>query len=226
MTFRLLMVCLLATGIASCATTPRPPIVYRAPVDYGPPGDPRNPPQGPFQPNAYLRLCPGMRVSNAPPTDSERWVMPFHPIIVVGKVVMTSVPANEVCLSSGFGPRDGRMHEGIDLTQRPPGPVYTAAPGRILEARDTAGYGLQVLIDHGHGVYTRYAHLDSLAPGITPGAAIGFGQPLGMMGATGNASAPHLHFEILLGDYENPRGSKGLTPADPFSFPAYTGLGY
>lgn len=216
---------LLAFGLAACATRSAP-IVYGPPVDYGPPGTPGNPPQGTFQPNAELRLCPGMRVSNAPPTDGERYIMPYAPIIVVNGIVMAAAPTNDVCLSSGFGARDGRMHEGIDLTSRPPGPVYAAAPGRVIEARESAGYGLQVLIDHGHGVYTRYAHLAYFEPGLVPGSILGFGQPVGLMGATGNASAAHLHFEILTGDYNNPRASKGLVVNDPFAFPAYAVPGY
>lgn len=219
-----LMVAVLMLG--ACASQPAPIIVYGPPVDYGPPGDVRNPPQGTFQPNAYLRICPGMSVSNSPPHDSERWVLDYKPVILVGQIVIVPVPVNDVCLSSGFGLRGGRMHQGIDLTSRPPGTIYTAAPGRVIEARNSSGYGLQVLIDHGHGVYTRYAHLDSFDPGVVLGSAIGFGQPVGMMGATGNAEAPHLHFELLTGDYSNSQGSKGLTAHDPFAFPAYDFVGY
>jgi murein DD-endopeptidase MepM/ murein hydrolase activator NlpD len=198
--FRLWGLMLAVMLLGACATQPAPVIVYGPPVDYGPPGDARNPPQGPFQPNAYLRLCPGMSVSNSPAAD--------------------------VCLSSGFGLRAGRPHQGIDLTSNPPGPVYAAAPGRVIEARWSSGYGNQVLIDHGHGVYTRYAHLDSFDPGVSIGSALGFGQPVGQMGATGNAQGPHLHFELLTGDYDNPMASKGLTPNDPFVFPAYEYVGY
>ncbi|MFN4025654.1 MAG: M23 family metallopeptidase [Hyphomonas sp.] len=210
--------------LAACASggaRPSQAILRLPPVDYGPPGDIRNPPQGPFQPNAYLRACPGMRVSNAPPIDAERWVIDYKPIIVAFGIVLATSPANDVCLSSGHGLRDGRGHDGIDLTSRPPGPVYSAAPGRIVEARFASGYGLTVVIDHGHGVFTRYAHLDSLAHGISPGQTVGFGYHLGQMGATGNATAPHLHYEILTGNLNNPRGTYGLTSHNPFNFPAY-----
>ena len=219
-----LMVAVLMLG--ACASQPAPVIVYGPPVEYGPPGDNRNPPQGPFQPNAFLRLCPGMSVSNAPAHDSERWIVDYKPVILVGQVVLATAPVNDVCLSSGFGLRGSRMHEGIDLTSRPASMIYTAAPGRVIEARESSGYGLQVLIDHGHGVYTRYAHLEYFDAGIQLGSSIGFGQPVGMMGATGNAEAVHLHFELLTGNYDNPRASKGLTPNDPFAFPAYNFLGY
>ncbi len=212
--------------LAGCATHAAPvrygaPVEYGPPVNYGPPGDPGNPPAGAFQPNAYLRACGAMYVTNAPPLDGDFWVADFKPVIVVDGIVLVTIPANDVCLSSGFGVRAGNRHDGVDLQARPAVPVYAAAPGRILEARVSSGYGNQVLIDHGNGVYTRYAHLEYFAPGVAPGATIGFGQPVGHMGQSGNATAIHLHFELLTGDYNNPKGSKGLFPRDPFNFPAY-----
>jgi murein DD-endopeptidase MepM/ murein hydrolase activator NlpD len=213
--------------LGACATQRAPvKIVYGPPVDYGPPGDVRNPPQGPFQPNAYLKLCAGMGVSNAPTADTERWVVDYKPVILVGQIVMVTAPAQDVCLASGFGLRGSRPHDGIDLTSTPPGTVYAAAPGRVIEARWSSGYGYQALLDHGRGVYTRYAHLDSFDPGLVLGSPIGYGQPVGQMGATGNAEGPHLHFEVLTGNYDNPRGSKGLTAHDPFAFPPYEFVGY
>lgn len=212
---------ILAAGLAltGCVSSP-------APIIYGPSTAERlrvPPQQGPFQPNAYLRICPGMRVSNAPLADDLQWVEDFKPLVVVDGVVLAVVPVNDACLSSGFGLRDGRPHQGIDLSVRPAGMVYSAAPGLILEAREATGYGLQIVLDHGDGVHTRYAHLEYFDPAIVEGALIGFGQPLGRMGQTGNTQAIHLHFELLTGDYATPRGSKGLTPRDPFGFPAYSG---
>jgi murein DD-endopeptidase MepM/ murein hydrolase activator NlpD len=209
--------------LAGCASSPPPPQV-RAYTP--PPGPPQvSAAQGAFQPNAYLRSCGGIYVTNAPPMDSDFWVVDYNPIIVVGSVVLATAPANDVCLSSGFGIRSARRHDGIDLQSIPAGPIYAAAPGRILEARVSTGYGNMVLIDHGGGVYTRYAHLDHFAQGIRAGAEVGFGQEIGMMGRSGNATAIHLHFEILTGNYNNPRGSKGLAPRNPFEFPAYNPAG-
>ncbi len=84
------------------------------------------------------------------------------------------------------------------------------------------GYGRYILLAHGGDVFTRYAHLDTIEPGIAPGETVWFGRPLGRMGQSGNATAIHLHYEILTGDYDTPRRSFGLTPRDPFSFPAYS----
>jgi murein DD-endopeptidase MepM/ murein hydrolase activator NlpD len=217
---RLLGAALTLVFLAACASAPAPVQVRTYTPPPGPP-QAAAPAQGTFQPNAYLRSCGGIYVTNAPPMDSDFWVTDYKPIIVVGQIVLATAPANDVCLSSGFGFRSARRHDGIDLQSVPAGPVYSAAPGRILEARVSTGYGNMVLIDHGGGVYTRYAHLAYFADGIEAGAEVGFGQELGMMGQSGNATAIHLHFEILTGNYNNPRGSKGLNPRNPFEFPAY-----
>ena len=218
-----------ALMLAACAGTPVPvpPPVYYPPVDYGLPGDPANPTQGPFQPNAALYVCPGF-VSNAPPSDRTDQIANFNPIIIVGgKVVMASVPANDVCLSSGYGMRRNRLHKGSDYAPRPRGEerrIYTAAPGRVREAGYANGLGYQVLLDHGHGIYTRYAHLKSIDPWVEVGAEIGFGHALGWMGRSGRTTGVHLHFEVLTGDINNPSGSFGLTSNDPLAFPAWAGL--
>ena len=139
-------------------------------------------------------------------------------------------------VSSPFGPRvhpvSGRVrqHDGVDLAVPEGTAVWTVAPGTVHSVGRRPGYGLVVEIDHpggigpagqGEPVRTRYAHLAYIQPGVTKGAKIGFGQPVGFMGSSGNATAIHIHFEILTGNYNNPQGSKGLAPRDPFSFPPY-----
>lgn len=219
----------LGIGLAACASR-TPEVLY--PSVYTEPGssDIRTsglmraiPPQGPFQPNAYLFGCRDS-FSNRPELDDNNMVIGFSPIIEVQGVVLAAAPANDVCLSSGFGPRGGRMHKGIDLVSRPAGTVYSAGPGVILEVTQQTGFGNQVLIDHGRGVYTRYAHFESFAPALEAGQRVGFGEPLGTMGKSGNATGVHLHYELLLGDYSNPRKSWGLEAYNPLDFPAWAGL--
>lgn len=215
--------------VAACATTTPSPITYPGsnPVSYGPPGDPGNPEQGPFQPNAELYVCAGS-VSNAPPFERDGRITNFNPIIIVNeKVVMSSVPVNDACLSSGFGPRSGRAHKGSDYAPRPKGGqrfVYTAAPGVVREARFESGFGNFVVIDHGNGVFTRYAHLATYEPWVEAGAEIGFGHAIGLMGDSGRASGVHLHFEVLIGNINTPKGAFGLEAKDPLSFPAWSGF--
>lgn len=231
---RLIVATICASILAACAGTPVPvpppvyqPVYYPSP-EFGPPGDVRNPTQGPFQPNAELFVCSGS-VSNAPPFDRTSRVTNFNPIIIVdNQIVMASVPANEVCLSSGYGIRNGRAHNGSDFAPVPRGEervIYTAAPGIVREARVARGFGNYVVVDHGFGIFTRYAHLASIDAWAVPGAEIGFGHRLGMMGESGNARGVHLHFEVLMGDINSPRGSFGLQTFDPLSFPAWAGLG-
>lgn len=217
---------LFALLLGTACASPAPVTVHAVPRAAPAPAVSTPPPvtaaeQGPFQPNAYLRACYGIRVSNSPLVDEEGWVRNYKPIVVVNGVPLAAAPANDVCLTSGFGQRFGRRHDGIDLQSRPAGTIYAAAPGRVIEARVSTGYGNMVLIDHGKGVYTRYAHLAYIQPGVQKGEKIGFGQPVGFMGSSGNATAVHIHYEILTGNYNNPRGSKGLSPRDPFSFPPY-----
>lgn len=87
-----------------------------------------------------------------------------------------------------------RMHTGVDLLVPAGTPVQAARSGLVLLAEDVGAYGLTVLIDHGDGWQTLYAHLEVLA--VAPGARVGQGQRLGRVGATGNATAPHLHLEL------------------------------
>jgi len=166
-----------------------------------------------------------MRVANRPDTSPDGQVLNYAPLIVANGIILAAAPSNDVCMSSGFGPRSGRMHKGMDLFARPAGTIYSAAPGTVLEVTQQTGFGNQVLIDHGRGVYTRYAHLESFAPALAPGQVLGFGEPLGMMGKSGNATGIHLHYEILTGDYNTPQKSWGLKANNPLDFPAWSGLG-
>jgi murein DD-endopeptidase MepM/ murein hydrolase activator NlpD len=209
--------CITLIALCACTTT-------RAPIIYGPPVRERLKaplPQGPFQPNAYLRLCPGLSVSNAPEADASGWIVTYKPVVAVSGFPLATAPVNDACFSSGFGLRNGRPHQGIDLASYPASFVYSAAPALVLEVSTSPSYGNQVVLDHGDGLFTRYAHLEYHDPNLREDTLIGFGQPLGKMGRTGQASGVHLHFEILMGDYNTARGSKGLTPIDPFSLPAY-----
>ena len=95
--------------------------------------------QGPFAPNAYLRACYGIRVSNSPIVDKDGWVVNYKPIVVVNGIPLAAAPANDVCLTSGFGQRFGRRHDGIDLQSRPAGTIYASAPGKIIESRVSTG---------------------------------------------------------------------------------------
>ncbi|MDD4169761.1 MAG: M23 family metallopeptidase [Desulfotomaculaceae bacterium] len=106
-------------------------------------------------------------------------------------------------VSSSFGMRGGRMHQGIDLSAGYGSPITSSAGGTIIFAGWEGGYGKMVEVSHGGGLVTRYAHLSSTS--VSTGQHVDRGQLLGLAGATGRATGPHLHFEVIInGQQRNP----------------------
>ena len=97
-------------------------------------------------------------------------------------------------VTSGFGSRWGRMHEGIDIAVASGTPVNAAAAGTVIYAGWVSGYGNIVVIDHGNGLSTAYAHNSSLVVG--QGAVVGRGSVVALSGNTGHSTGPHVHFEV------------------------------
>jgi murein DD-endopeptidase MepM/ murein hydrolase activator NlpD len=94
---------------------------------------------------------------------------------------------------SGFGMRWGRMHTGIDIAVGYGNPVVASASGNVIFAGWMGGYGNFVIVDHGGGLSTAYAHLSSITAG---GGSVSQGQVVGYVGCTGHCFGPHLHFEV------------------------------
>jgi len=96
-----------------------------------------------------------------------------------------------------FGPRGNRFHSGIDYPVAAGTTVRAAAGGSVLFAGwDSGGYGNTVVVSHGNGVTTLYAHLASVSAGR--GTRVGRGAPVGTVGSTGHSTGPHLHLELRL----------------------------
>jgi len=114
-------------------------------------------------------------------------------------------------LGSPFGPRGNRFHAGVDIVEPSGTPVTAAAAGRVTWAAPRDGWGLLVVVAHAHGVRTFYAHLERAD--VHLGQAVTTGQRVGLVGATGDATGPHLHFEVRV------RGAAvdplGVLPAEP-----------
>lgn len=98
-------------------------------------------------------------------------------------------------ISSGYGYRGGEFHGGIDIAAGAGSTVRAAAGGRVIAAGWDGGYGKTVVIDHGNGLATRYAHLSRI--NVSPGRSVGSGEKIGAVGSTGRSTGPHLHFEVL-----------------------------
>jgi murein DD-endopeptidase MepM/ murein hydrolase activator NlpD len=109
-------------------------------------------------------------------------------------------------VTSGFGMRWGRMHEGIDIGVGSGTPIHAAASGWVVYAGWMDGYGNLVAIDHGRGISTAYGHQSSIA--VSNGETVSQGQVIGYVGCTGHCFGPHLHFEVRI------NGS----PVDPLGY--------
>jgi murein DD-endopeptidase MepM/ murein hydrolase activator NlpD len=105
----------------------------------------------------------------------------------------------EGTLTSGFGYRWGRMHEGIDISVPEGTPIRAAADGTVILMQseyESGGYGNYTCIDHGGGLSTCYAHQSSFATSV--GAQVSQGDVIGLSGNTGHSTGPHLHFEVRI----------------------------
>jgi murein DD-endopeptidase MepM/ murein hydrolase activator NlpD len=108
-------------------------------------------------------------------------------------------------ITSGFGWRWGRMHEGIDIGAACGTTIHAAASGTVIYAGWMDGYGNITIIDHGGGLATAYGHQLSLYVG---GGSVSQGQAIGAVGSTGHSTGCHLHFEVRVNG----------TPVDPLNY--------
>ena len=138
------------------------------------------------------------------------------PIFVPGATRLLPVPAVGAgrpplawplagAITARFGPRGrrGRQHEGIDIDGEKGDPIRAAAPGIIKKAGTGRGYGKMVVIDHGGGLSTLYAHASEIL--VRTGQRVATGDRIARVGRSGNARGTHLHFEVR----------RGKRPVDP-----------
>lgn len=98
--------------------------------------------------------------------------------------------------TSGYGQRWGRLHKGVDWACSVGTTVHASRGGKVVSAGWNGSYGYSVLIDHGDGVKTRYAHMSKLS--VSAGDYVQQGDTIGKSGNTGRSTGPHLHFEIII----------------------------
>jgi murein DD-endopeptidase MepM/ murein hydrolase activator NlpD len=109
-------------------------------------------------------------------------------------------------ITSPFGWRWGRMHQGIDIGVGYGTPIHAAAAGTVIYCGWEEGYGNFVVIDHGGNLATAYGHQSAIA--VTCGQQVDQGQVIGYVGCTGHCTGPHLHFEVRVGG----------NPVDPMGY--------
>lgn len=116
-------------------------------------------------------------------------------------------------VSSNFNPRRRhpilntfRAHQGVDYAASAGTVIKAAGDGRVSFAGVRGGYGKVVVLEHGGGISTLYAHMSRIARGMRPGQRVKQGQTIGYVGSTGAATGPHLHYEYRVnGIHKNPR---------------------
>jgi murein DD-endopeptidase MepM/ murein hydrolase activator NlpD len=114
--------------------------------------------------------------------------------------------------TSAFGWRthpifgDRRLHAGIDMGAPIGTPVRAAESGTVLIAGAASGYGTLVVVGHGGGLSSAYAHLSTIS--VSPGQSVRRGEQVGEVGNEGNSTGPHLHFEVR----------RGGEPVDPSAY--------
>lgn len=107
-------------------------------------------------------------------------------------------------VTSEYGRRWGRQHEGIDIDDNRSSAIVAARGGVVIFAGWSGGYGQMTLIDHGDGVVTAYAHQAAMM--VSRGQSVSQGQRIGTIGTTGSSTGTHLHFETRVnGSAQNPR---------------------
>jgi len=111
------------------------------------------------------------------------------PSVGGGSLIM---PVNGT-VTSGFGPRWGRQHNGIDIAANSGTTVAAAGSGTVIAVGFSGGFGQRVLISHSGGLVTLYAHLSSI--NVSNGQTVSAGSAIGAVGCTGTCTGPHLHFE-------------------------------
>ncbi|MGZ4538582.1 MAG: M23 family metallopeptidase [Blastococcus sp.] len=107
------------------------------------------------------------------------------------------LPVKGARLTSTFGMRWGTLHAGIDLAAPLGTPEYAAMDGVVLKAGPASGFGLAVYIQHANGDVTVYGHMEKIL--VTDGQVVRAGDTIALLGAEGEATGPHLHFEVHVG---------------------------
>lgn len=134
------------------------------------------------------------QVIATPPTPPIEYILEEEEIETIEENYQLPLPAGSYTITSGFGWRWERMHNGIDLAAPIGTPVLASKTGEVVFSGWKNGYGYTVVILHENGEETLYAHLS--ATGTNVGTLVNQGRVIGWLGNSGFSTGPHLHFEI------------------------------
>lgn len=156
---------------------------------------------------------PAGRVPDRHPAESPPPLEP-PPVVAAGRPARFRWPIDSPRVTSQFGTRWGRAHEGVDLTAPIGTPVFAADGGEVVYAgARVRGYGNMIVLRHADDLMTVYAHNSVLL--VKVGDRVASGQRLALSGQSGHATGPHLHFEVR----------RGQVPRDPLPYlPEIPGL--
>lgn len=172
------------------AAAPRPAAMEPQPAStYDAPDTPDTAAQEPADDQPATTTAPAAPVTAAPTTTTSA------PTTTQGRPQFVK-PA-EGTFTSGFGMRGGAFHYGVDIANRMGTPERAVADGTVIQAGPASGFGLWVRIRHDDGTVTVYGHMDRIL--VSQGQRVVAGQQIATMGARGQATGPHLHFEVWAG---------------------------
>lgn len=142
-------------------------------------------------------------------TSEKTVVKPINKVVLQGSKSPGAVAAGTLfipsrgTISSGFGMRWGKMHEGLDIAANMGDPIYAALDGKVIYSAWETGYGNVIKLQHDNGLITIYGHCSKLV--VTVGQYVKKGDEIALVGSTGNSTGPHLHFEVRVnGVAQNP----------------------
>ncbi len=180
-------------------------------VAYGISGPPAPPTSRILQPDPAPNIKECLKEYNFLKAASFSGIFRHYPTGWQAQSVPSLWPVNGVLLSS-FGGRsdpfsgEGAFHTGVDLEAALGTPVHVTADGVVVSAGWSGSYGKLVVVDHGNGMETYYAHLSQFL--VVPGEEVDRGQVIALSGRTGRATGPHMHYEVRLHG----------TPVNPYKY--------
>jgi murein DD-endopeptidase MepM/ murein hydrolase activator NlpD len=145
----------------------------------------------------------------------EQVLQDQYELLADQKAFLAALPTRKPAIgyfTSGFGVRRSpfggkeKMHEGLDIANRPGTPIHATADGVVVYADTKAGYGQTVVVDHGYGLETWYGHTRKIL--VARGQKVHRGDTIALLGSSGRSTGPHVHYEVRVHG----------TPVDPLSY--------